>query len=85
VEVRLFPQAANAEVMERRGASCSGNCTDFVAVAFKLPVKPLVFAGQAFHKFRQYPSLTLLIGGVNWPSYTLKGDRQQIQLHRGGS
>jgi hypothetical protein len=41
--------------------------------------------GQALDKFRQYRSLTLLIGGVNWPSYTLMSDRQQIQLHRGGS
>jgi hypothetical protein len=33
---------------------------------------------QAFDKFRQYRALTLLIGGVNWPSYTLIADRQQI-------
>jgi hypothetical protein len=49
------------------------------------PVKTPLLAGQALDKFRQYRSLTLLIGGVNWPSYTLMSDRQQIQLHRGGS
>src|SRR5450631_3226288 len=36
-------------------------------------------------KFRQYRSLTLLIGDVNWATYTLMSDRQQISVHRGGS
>jgi len=40
---------------------------------------------KSFDKFRQYRSLTLLIGRVNCPSYTLVSDRQQNQLHCGGS
>src|ERR1035438_947630 len=40
---------------------------------------------EPFDKFRQYRSLTLLIGGVYWPSYTLMSARQQTSLHCGGS
>ena len=49
------------------------------------PRKAAIFTAQAFDKFRQYRSLTLLIGDVNWATYTLMSDRQQISVHRGGS